>query len=72
MIILKVKDTNVKTEDWNSAFDLILQSRTTVVYSTATLHKLAAAHLQAHERQIGYCTPMLHIITLTIIHGFRV
>ena len=26
--------------------------------NTATLHKLAAAHLQAPERQIGYCTPM--------------
>ena len=25
---------------------------------TASLHKLAAAHLQALERQIGYCTPM--------------
>ena len=27
-------------------------------YCTATLHKLAAAHLQAPERQIGYCTPI--------------
>ena len=26
--------------------------------STASLHKLAAAHLQAPERQVGYCTPM--------------
>ena len=28
------------------------------VYVTATLHKLAAAHLLAPERQIDYCTPV--------------
>ena len=27
-------------------------------HCTATLHKLAADHLHAPERQIGYCTPM--------------
>ena len=26
--------------------------------ATATMYKLAATHLQAPERQIGYCTPM--------------
>ena len=31
---------------------------TSIDYSTATLHKLATAYLQAPERQIGYCTPM--------------
>ena len=31
---------------------------TDLLYCTATLHKLAAAHLQAPERQIDYCTPM--------------
>ena len=25
------------------------------------LHKLAAVHLQAPERQIGYCTPMKNV-----------
>ena len=30
--------------------------------STASLHKLAAAHLQAPERQIGYCTPMKTVV----------